>query len=260
MKFVDAHVHLSDSEYSENIVHVLAEAKEAGVVALVSNSMDYETSKGSLDLASRNSGFVFAALGIHPWTVKIKTHVEFDKVRALISSETTNKALVAIGEIGLDSKYMEVWDKQLLVFEGMLKLAEKLGLPTIIHSRGTTLQIIDMLPSYRIRRVLLHWFSNPIAALDRAVNAGYFISEGPPSVYLDGIRDVIRRVPLTNLLTETDGPVKYFKEPFKGKLTTPAFIPNVIRAIAEIKKISVEEVASQVASNFQDFFGINLQK
>jgi TatD DNase family protein len=201
MKFVDAHVHLSDNEYSGNVVDVLAEAKEAGVVAVVSNSMDYETCKGSLELSSRNSGFVFAALGLHPWTVKNKKDVELDKVRELISSENANKTLVAIGEIGLDSKYMEVWDKQILIFEEMLKLAEKLGLPMIIHSRGTTLQIIDMLPSYRIKRVLLHWFSNPIDALDRVVNAGYFISEGPPSVYLGGIRDVIKKVPLTNLLT-----------------------------------------------------------
>jgi TatD DNase family protein len=142
------------------------------------------------------------------------------------------------------------------VFDLMLRLAEKLSLPAIIHSRGTTAQIVDMLPSYNLKKVLLHWFSNPISALVKAVERGYYITEGPLAVYSNGIRDVIRRVPLTNLLTETDGPVRFFKAPFEGKRTTPAFIPIVIGAFSEIKNMDVEEVAKQVWRNFQGFFDV----
>jgi TatD DNase family protein len=139
-----------------------------------------------------------------------------------------------------------------------LRLAEKLDLPVIIHSRGTTAQIVDMLPSYRLRKVLLHWFSNPISALAKAIDSGYYISEGPPTVYSNGIQDVVRRAPLSNLLTETDGPVRYFRKPFDGKRTTPAYMPMVINAIAEIKKQSQTDVAAQVVRNFEEFFGIKL--
>jgi TatD DNase family protein len=260
MMFVDAHVHLSDEEYSGCIVDVLAEAREANVIALVSNSTDLKTCLGSLDLAKHNSGFIYAALGIHPWTVQNMNGDEYDQIVRLISSEKANIALVAIGEIGLDSKYMEVWDKQMSVFYGMLNLAEKLGLPVIIHSRGTTAHVIDALTSYRVKKVLFHWFSTPISALDSVVKEGYYVSEGPSAFYSNAIRDVVKRVPLTNLLTETDGPVKFFREPFKGKRTTPAFIPNVVQAFAEIKETSVEEVASQIMINFQEFFGLNLAK
>ncbi|MGA2307958.1 MAG: TatD family hydrolase [Candidatus Bathyarchaeia archaeon] len=259
MKFVDAHIHLSDEEYAGVVSEVLTEAKNSGVVALVSNSIDLKTCQGTLEVTERHPGMVYAALGIHPWTVKGLKEDELNQVLQLISAQRGNRAFVALGEIGLDSKYMEIWDKQVKVFDLMLRLAEKLGLPAIIHSRGTTVQIVDMLPSYKLKKVLLHWFSNPISALVKAVERGYYITEGPPAAYSDGIRDVVKMVPLTNLLTETDGPVRFFKKPFEGKRTTPAFIPNVIAAFAEVKNMSAEEVAEQILRNFQDFFDVKLE-
>jgi TatD DNase family protein len=145
-----------------------------------------------------------------------------------------------------------------MVFDKMLQLAETLHLPVIIHSRGTTAHIVDMLPSYNVKSVLLHWFSYPLSALSTAVAHGYFITEGPPAVYSNGIREVIAQVPLTNLLTETDGPVKYYKHPFDGQMTKPSYVRNVIEAVAEIKRTPVEDVAEQIASNFETFFNAKL--
>ena len=258
MKFVDAHIHLSDEEYSESVDEVIAEARSSNVVALVSNSMDLKTSIRSLKLAKQYSGMVYAALGIHPWNVNAVTEDELQQTIELISKKRRNKALIAIGEIGLDHKYVNIWDKQLMVFNGMLHLAEKLDLPAIIHSRGTTAKIVDMLPSYNLKRVLLHWFSNPISALSNVVENGYYITEGLPTIYSNGIREVVRKIPLTNLLTETDGPVRFFKQPFDGKRTTPAFIPTVVRAISEIKKVEAAVVAEQIVKNFEGFFGVKL--
>jgi TatD DNase family protein len=258
MKFIDAHIHLSDEEYSACVDEVINEARSFNVVALVSNSMDLETSTRSLELAEQYSGMVYAALGIHPWNVNALTEEELQQTIELISEKRQNKALIAIGEIGLDYKYEKIWDKQLMVFTEMLHLAEKLDLPVIIHSRGTTAQIIEMLPSYNLKKVLLHWFSNPISVLSKVVDNGYYITEGPPTVYSNGIREVVRRIPLINLLTETDGPVRFFKQPFKGKKTTPAFIPQVVKAIAEIKKVEAAVVAEQIMKNFEEFFGVKL--
>ena len=258
MKFVDAHIHLSDEEYSACIDEIVAEAQGANVVALVSNSMDLKTSVKSLELAERFSGMVYAALGVHPWTVNNLTEDEFQQTLDLIKKHSKNKSLVAIGEIGLDFKYMNIWDKQLKVFDSMLHIAEELKLPVIIHSRGTTAQIVDMLPSYNVKKVLLHWFSNPISALSKAVEKGYYISEGAPTIYSNGIRDVVRKVPISNLLTETDGPVRFFKPPFQGKRTTPAFIPTIVNAIAELQKLTPESVSEHVTKNFEALFGMKL--
>jgi TatD DNase family protein len=201
---------------------------------------------------------VYAALGIHPWNVNALTEEELQQTMELISEKRQNKALIAIGEIGLDYKYATIWDKQLMVFNEMLHLAEKLDLPVIIHSRGTTAKIVEMLPSYNLKRVLLHWFSNPISALSNVAENGYYITEGLPTIYSNGIREVVRKIPLTNLLTETDGPVRFFKQPFDGKRTTPAFIPTVVKAIAEIKKVEATVVAEQIVKNFEEFFGVKL--
>ncbi|MEM3566575.1 MAG: TatD family hydrolase [Candidatus Bathyarchaeia archaeon] len=258
LKFVDAHIHLSDEEYIEKIEEIILDAKNSNVVAIVSNSMNLETSIKSLELAERYNGIVHAALGIHPWNVNTLTEEELQQTTEFIMKNRRNKALKAIGEVGLDYKYERIWEKQLKVFDVMLHLAEKLNLPVIVHSRGTTTQIVDMLPSYNLKRVLLHWFSNPISVLPKAIERGYYISEGPPTAYSNGIREVVKKVPLTNLLTETDGPVRYFKSPFKGKMTTPAFIPIVVGAIAEIKRISIEETANQIARNFEEFFGVKI--
>jgi TatD DNase family protein len=258
MRLVDAHIHLSDQEYSGITDEIVAEAQSSNVVALVSNSMNLETSVNSLKLADKHPRIVYVALGIQPWNISALSEDELQQTLTLISEHRQNKNMVAIGEIGLDYKYMAAWEKQLKVFDEMLKAAEKLDLPVIIHSRGTTAQIVDMLPTYNLKKVLLHWFSNPLSALTKAIERGYFITEGAPTAYSNGIRDVVRRVPLANLLTETDGPVRFFKQPFNGKRTTPAFIPTVVKAIAEIKKLDVEDVADQIAKNFEEFFRVKL--
>ena len=117
---------------------------------------------------------------------------------------------------------------------------------------------MEILPSYNIKRILLHWFSSPISALHKAMEHGYYITEGPPVVYSHGIQEIVKEVPLTNLLSETDGPVTYYKPPFKGKPTSPNFIPKVVEGIARVKNMSVIEVADQILENFETFFNIKL--
>jgi TatD DNase family protein len=97
-----------------------------------------------------------------------------------------------------------------------------------------------------------------MSALNKALENGYFITEGPPATYSNGIREVVEKTPITNLLTETDGPVTYWKQPFNGQLTKPSYIRNVVEAVAEIKKMQEEEVAEQIIKNFEAFFSIKL--
>jgi TatD DNase family protein len=257
-RYIDAHIHLSDPEYADCVDEVIAEARSANVVAMVSNAMDLKTCIENMRLAEKYRGLVYVALGIHPWTVQALADADLQETIDFIQSQKGHSALVAIGEIGLDSKYDKIMDRQMKVFEEMLHLAEKLNLPAVIHSRGMTEKIIELLPSYEVKKVLLHWFSNPIDALPKAIARGYYITEGPVATYSTSIQEVVRKTPLTNLMTETDGPVKYFKQPFSGKRTTSAYIPLVVKAIAEAKSINVDDVATSVLGSFQTFFGVRL--
>ena len=256
MKLIDAHVHLSDAEYVGHVDELISDAKTEGVTALVTNSMDFKTCQNDILLAEKYPNIVYPALGIHPWNVNVLKENELEETIDFIQKQKNN--IKAIGEIGLDYKYETIWEKQTMVFDRMLKLAETLELPVIIHSRGTTDKVVEILPSYRLKRVLLHWFSHPMSALDKAMDKGYFITEGPPVTYSTGIREVVEKVPLTNFLTETDGPVTYWKRPYNGQLTKPSFIRNVVEAVAEIKKMRTDDVSEQIAKNFEVFFNMKL--
>jgi TatD DNase family protein len=256
MKLTDAHIHFSDAEYAGHIEELVADAKQAGVVAMVTNSMDLKTCQNDIKLSQIYPTLVYPALGIHPWNVNYLGENELEETINYITQQRQH--VKAIGEIGLDYKYDTIWEKQTQVFNRMLQLAETLDLPVIIHSRGTTDKIVEILPSYRLNRVLLHWFSHPLEALAKAIDKGYYITEGPPVTYSAGIREVIEKTPLTNIMTETDGPVTYWKKPYCGQLTKPSYIRNIVDAIAEIKKLPVEEASEQIAKNFEAFFGIKL--
>lgn len=261
MRFVDAHIHLSDPEYSEKIGQIMKAAQESNVVALVSNSMNFETSVLSLRLADKYKGLIYVALGIHPWNAPKLAPDEVEKILNLIFQHGKNREkVVAIGEIGLDPQYAkgkELRELQAKIFHEMLRAAEKLRLPIIVHSRWTAPKIMDVLASYNLAAVLWHWFSDPIELLPQIVERGHYISEGPPTIYSPKTQEIIRRAPLTNLLTETDGPVHYYG-PFKDKLTTPTFIPQVVKTIAEIKGTRENDVAEQILHNFTNLFKINL--
>jgi TatD DNase family protein len=261
LKFVDAHIHLSDSEYKNRVDEIVTIARQTGVVAMVTNSTDLETSKLSLELAEKYPDLIYAAVGVHPWNVNQLTPSELQETVGFISENATlKKKIVAVGEVGLDPKYTkqkEQKEQQLTVFSELVQLAERLKLPIIVHSRWSAQKIVDLLPSYRLRGVLWHWLSDSSAVLSRIVERGDFVSEGPPLVYSDKIQEIVRQVPLECLLTETDGPVRYYG-PFKDTPTTPALISQTVTAISQVKKTDEFHVAEQIVSNFSEFFGIQL--
>jgi len=261
MRFVDAHIHLSDPEYNGKIQEIVDSTKQAGVAAVVSNSMNLETSKLSLRLAEEHADLVYAALGIHPWNVNQLAPNELEQTLDFIQQNgTNNEKVVAIGEIGLDPQYAKRKEQKALqtnVFHEMLRLAEKLTLPAIVHSRWTAQKILAILPSYKLNTVLWHWFSSPAEVLPKIVGRGDYVSEGPPTVFSTRIQEVVRLVPLENLLTETDGPVRYYGS-FNDRLTTSAFIPEIVKAIAEVKGIKETDVGEQILRNFTNLFKITL--
>jgi len=170
MKFIDAHIHLSDSEYSDKVSQLIEDAKRSSVIALISNSMDLETSYKSLQLAKENPTLIYAAIGIHPWNSQNLKTDEIEETRNLIIKEANARRIVAIGEVGLDPQYAKNEEQRKLqykTFHEMLSAAEKTSLPVIIHSRGSSEEIMSFLPSYHIDKILFHWFSRPIELLHR---------------------------------------------------------------------------------------------
>jgi TatD DNase family protein len=252
LNYVDAHLHLADSDYSGLIEEVLDDAAKNGVDYLLSNGMDYDSSVRTLALADQYKNRVLAAVGLHPWTAtNTEGKLSLDIFEKLV--EENRKMITAIGEIGLDGQYSQDEAKKLRqreVFQFFLRLAERRKLPVIVHSRLAIDEVLNMLPSFTLPKVVLHWYSGPAEYLQQITDQGYLITIGPNILYAKRTVEIARHADLTTILTETDGPVSYFG-PFKGKPTRPAFVIDVVKKIAEIKNENIDQIRNRVWDNFQ---------
>jgi len=252
LSYVDAHLHLTDPAYSGLVEDVLKNATENGVDCLLSNGTDYDTSVRTLDLAKQYGNRVLAAVGIHPWTVT-NANRELDLEIFEKVLEENREHVAAIGEVGLDGQYPQDDTKrarQREVFQFFLRLAEQYQLPIMIHSRLAVDDVLNMLPSFSLPRVVLHWYSGPVEHLRLIKDRGYLITVGPSILYSKQTAQIARHADRAIILTETDGPVRYFG-PFKGKPTRPSFIIDVVKELAKVRNEKIEEIRNEVWENFR---------
>jgi TatD DNase family protein len=246
----DAHIHLSDNEYKDDIGTILHSMERLGIKAC-SVSMDNGSSQITLDLA-KQSRTVLPFVGIHPE----KAHDDLDSMIQLIHKNADS--IVGIGEIGLDKKYVtdeEGFKRQKQVFTRLLEEAEGIEKPVSVHSRRTLDEILAIIPSYRIHGFLLHWFDGNKNQLRKAMDLGCFVSYGPVSVYSHDKQALISITDKNRILVETDGPVK-FSNCFGMKSAQPTFIPSVIFCISKIFGISYDDCASILEMNSKNYLGI----
>jgi TatD DNase family protein len=258
LSYVDAHIHLADPAY-DRVEPVLDDAAANNVDYLLSNGMDFESSLRTIDLSKRYDK-VIAAVGVHPWTVtNANAALDLSTFEQLI--EDNKKQVRAIGEIGLDGKYRQdevKKQRQNEAFLFFLALAERRTLPVVIHSRLAIDEILEILPSFRLVGVLLHWYSGPSGNLRLIKDRGYLISVGPSILYSKRVAEIAREADLSIILTETDGPVSYYG-PFKDRPTHPSFVIPVVKKLSEIKNKSAEEIRKTIWNNFHSFISLNKQ-
>lgn len=253
IKLVDAHMHLADPDFNDQLKHIISFLRGCNV-SIISNSMDLVTSRRTLELAEDLQGKILPFVGIHPWFAKESNAVEFEEI--FLRGE--NK-ISGIGEIGLDKKYAkdeQAYHKQVVTFEKMLEYAEHYGKPVSVHSRGSQEEVIDVLSSFRIKKVLLHWFSGESSQLARAHAKGYFVSFGPTVIYSKRSRNLAQITPRESILVETDGPVRY--SCFENKIAQPIFITSVVFALSFVLKLDFQETARLLLENTSLYIGRSL--
>ncbi len=272
---IDSHCHLSFKDYPrEEIDGVLTRAKENGVDAFVNIGAGdaFEGNAAALDLAQKYSN-IFCTVGIHPHDAKI---VDAGMVRQ-IEEMAKNPKVVAIGEIGLDFHYLHSpQDIQENVFQQFIELAKKVDKPIMIHDRDAgerTYEIIRdhvFAPSPGLRPpspsrgegsigVMIHCFTGTMALAKKYLALGCLISFTGIITFkkADELREVVKMVPLDQMLVETDSPF-LTPAPFRGKRNEPANVRQVAEKVAEIRGISLEEVATQTTQNAIRFFKLPL--
>ncbi|PID22398.1 DNAase [Sporosarcina sp. P3] len=255
-QIIDAHIHV-DMYKEEDQIQILNELEENDVTAIVAVSNDYISSVKQIEFAKKDSR-IKPAIGYHPEQA-LPSESELSAILRLIDDHA--EGLTAIGEVGLphySRQEQPGLDVGLYkdVLERFVQKAEKYNLPIVLHAVYEDAEMVcDMLEQYSISKAHFHWFKGGDQILQRIVSNGYMISVTPEVTYREKIQQIVKQVPLTQLMVETDGPWP-FEHSFKGNLTHPAMLHESVRSIAKIKDVTVDEAYREIYKTSQRFFCI----
>ncbi|MGD8343815.1 MAG: TatD family hydrolase [Desulfobacterales bacterium] len=248
-KLVDTHAHMCDPSFDEDRDAVLDRARNAGVKAIIAVGEDLTDARKNVAL-SQQYPILKPAAGLYP------TYLDLKQARQMADFLRGNKSrIVAIGEVGLDYWVVkEDSDKALQreILKMFIDLSKELNLPLNIHSRSAGRHAIALLLENNAARVQMHAFDGKAGAALPAVEAGYFFSIPPSVVRSRQKQKLVKRLPLSCLLIETDSPVLGAAPDERNE---PANIGQSVTAIAEIKDVSEEEVIAAVSENTERLYG-----
>jgi len=246
---IDTHAHLCDQVFDQDRQEVITRAQQAGVAAIVIVGETLEDARRNLVLAGHYP-CLKAAAGLYP------EFADIEEAERLIGFIRQQKAsFYAIGEVGLDfwiAHEEEERDVQRLVFQKFIELAKELNLPLNVHSRSAGRHAVALLLEQQAKRVQMHAFDGKYSAALPAVEAGFFFSVPPSLVRSRQKQKLVKLLPLSCLLVESDSPVLGFDPAQRNE---PANIMTAVLAIAEIKGIDRQEVEEAVRENTRRLYG-----
>ncbi len=251
---IDSHAHLEMRDFDRDRNEVIGRATQAGIDLIITVGTTVSDCEKAVLIASQYET-VYAAIGIHPHEVKDIDEATYGDLKRLAKAEK----IVAYGEIGLDFfRNLSPKDVQIRRFGEQLELASEMGLPIIIHDRESHKETLDMLRGWKGKQGVVHCFSGDYIMARKCVDMGFYISI-PGAVTFgksEKLQEVVRRLPITCLLLETDAPY-LTPHPNRGKRNEPAYVVHTARKVAEIKGLSFEYVASVSSQNARSLFGIS---
>lgn len=247
---IDTHCHLDMNDYAGDLDAVIERARQKKVEKIITIGISLESSKKAVALARRYPG-VKAAVGIHPHDLPTSVESTYADIVKLV--EENRNYIVGYGEIGLDyaKKYCPA-EQQQLHFRIQLELAKTLNLPVIIHDRDAhedVLGILERCGPFPAGGVM-HCFSGDYSIARRSIELGFFLSIPGIITFKNAgtLREVARKIPLTSMLLETDGPY-LAPQPWRGKRNEPAYILATAACIADLRNIPLEHLARATTAN-----------
>ena len=249
--YIDTHCHLSREDY-DDIDKVIEENKDALIEKIVVSGCSRESIEEVMDLKDKYD-MVYVTIGYHPEYADTVTESDLDYLKSLLGE----KKVVGIGEIGLDYHYTkENKDKQIWLFEEQLKIASAFNLPVVIHSRDATMDTINTLKKYKVKGII-HCFSGSLETANIYIKMGFLLGIGGVVTFKNSkLKDVVKEVPLESIVLETDSPY-LAPVPFRGKINSSKYLEFIANFIADIKNISVDELAEITSRNASSLFDFN---
>jgi len=247
-KLIDAHTHAETDD-------IIKRALNAGIW-LVNVGTDKESSAKAVELAQKYSEGVYTSVGLHPNEVE-KEKLDYDFYKNLAQ----NPKVVAIGECGLDyhrNKQQETRNKQQEIFIRHIELAKELKKPLMIHCRNAFHDLVPLLKSYILNLKspgIIHFFSGTKDDAKKLMDLEFSFSFGGVITFTRDYDEVIKYIPLENIVLETDAPY-VAPVPYRGKKNEPLYITETAKKLAELKNESFEKIAEITTKNAQKIFRI----
>lgn len=251
----DTHAHLDDEKFDQDRDEVIKRCKEEGVELILNAGSNIATSIKSISLAKQYD-YIYAAVGVHPHDA---SSMDKDSI-GVLAELAANPKVKAIGELGLDYHYdFSPREVQKRRFIEQIDLARQLKLPIIVHDRESHADVMDIFRKCSVKQVggVVHSFSGSVEMAMECLKLGLYLSFGGPVTFTNAKKtvEVVKEMPMDMLLIETDSPY-LTPVPHRGKRNYPGYVRLVAEKIAEIKGLTVEEVAEKTMENGKRLFGI----
>lgn len=260
MFFVDAHCHLDDEQFANDLDTVIARAEQAGVNAIITAGVDVASSRRVVALAEKYN-IVYAVVGIHPQHANTLNQETLAAIRELAAQ----RHVVGIGEIGLDFYWAQNPPRatQINNFVAHLELAAELGKPVVIHNRNADDALMEILRGTGVPlsasplRGILHCFAGELALARKAIELGFLISFAGNVTFKNAkrLQSIAQALPLEKIIIETDAP---YLSPVRGKRNESANVVHVAEKIAQVKNITPAMVAQITTQNSRRLFGLEI--
>lgn len=258
MRLIDSHAHLDDEKFNEDREILIEQIKQSGIEKIISAGYSLEGSKQAIELANKYE-FIYATAGISPNDIPQTEEELWIMLKEIKEIVQKNSKVIAIGEIGLDY----YWNKenkylQNLAFQKQIELANELKLPIVIHTREAVMDTIDILKHNEVlKKGVFHCCPLNRELVKEALKLGFYISFAGPITFKNSknANEIIEMVPIDKILIETDSPY-LAPEPVRGTRNDPRNVKYMAKKVAEVKNISVEEIAEVTCENVKKLFCI----
>jgi len=255
--YFDTHIHLDDKRFDEDREMLLREAlPQAGITRAVNIGACMPSSRRSIALADEY-GYIYASVGVHPHDAQHVTTACLDELKAM----SAHPKVVAVGEIGLDFHYNHSpQNDQRKRFIDQLDLAVEVGKPVIIHSREAEDEVYSILAGYasRLAGGVIHCYPGDLELARKYAEMGFFIGIGGVVTYKKAasLHEVAAKLPIEHIVLETDGPY-LAPEPHRGKRNDSRNLIYIAQKNADLRGISIEELAEITASNASHLYKLS---
>ena len=253
MSMIDTHTHLYSEEFSADIEQIISRAGAAGVTTMYMPAIDSTYHEAMFQLEARYPGQCIAMMGLHPCYVKENYKDELSKIDHWLST----RKFAAIGEIGLDFYWDTTFTQQQYeAFELQMQWALQHRLPIVIHTRNAMQETIDAVKPYADKGLtgIFHCFGETYNYAKQIIDMNFLLGIGGVVTYKKSpLPETLQQVGLEHIVLETDAP--YLPPvPYRGKRNESSYLTYIAAAIANIKQVSVEEVATITTQNAESLF------